>query len=95
MLHPTPQQLYIPHAPIFDFTAWPEMRDNLIQTGTKNCRLEVFGLLLVTCRLKDTPNADWIVRNGSDELQIDPTFMMILSNLNNWVLLDRFWKDYS
>jgi hypothetical protein len=84
----------MPHAPIFDFIAWPEVRDNFIQTGMKYCRPEVFGLLFVTCRLKDTPNADWVVRNGSEEPQIDPDFVSIFSNLDNWVLLDRFWRDY-
>lgn len=94
MLHPTPRQLCIPHAPILDFVAWPTMRDNIISSGTKYCRPEVFGLLFVTCRLKNTPNADWIVRSADEEPRLDPSFVETFNNMENWVLLDRFWRDY-
>ena len=70
------------------------MRDNIISSGTKYCRPEVFGLLFVTCRLKNTPNADWIVRSADEEPRLDPSFVETFNNMENWVLLDRFWRDY-
>lgn len=70
------------------------MRDNMIAAGTKYCRPDVFGLLFVTCRLKATPNADWVIKNENEEPQVDPAFVELFSELDNWVLLDRFWNDY-
>jgi hypothetical protein len=71
------------------------MRDNLIeQYGTKSSRPEIFGLLFVTCRLRDTPNTDHLVRNPSTEPKIDPEFLEKVSDVNCWVLLDKFWNEY-
>ncbi|KIW02591.1 uncharacterized protein PV09_06041 [Verruconis gallopava] len=94
MLHPTNRQLCVPHAPIFDYIAWPTMRDNFIDSGMRYCRPEVFGLLFVTCRLRNTPNADYILRDVNNEAYIDPAFLAKVCDIDNWVLLDRFWTDY-
>jgi hypothetical protein len=70
------------------------MRDNFIKHGMKYCRGEVFGLLFCTNRIRDTPNADFVVRSGGAALQIDPHFLDQISNLDEWVLLDKFWIEY-
>lgn len=93
-LHPTATQLFVPHPPIFDYVVWPQMRDNLIKHGLKYCRPEVFGLLFCTCRVRDTPNSDFLIRNGEANIQIDPFFLHRISNLDGMVLLDRFWNEY-
>jgi hypothetical protein len=94
MLRLTPRQLFVPHAPIFDYIVWPQMRDNLIESGTKYCRPEVFGLLFVCCRIRNTPNADYVIHDGAGEPGIDPVLIAKLSDIENWVILDRFWNDY-
>jgi hypothetical protein len=60
----------------------------------KYCRGEVFGLLFCTCRIRDTPNADFVVRNGGADTQIDTDFLDRASNVDGRVLLDRFWTEY-
>lgn len=101
--HPTARQLFTPHAPIFDYVLWPQMRDNFVKHGTKYCREEVFGLLFCTCRVRDTPNSDFLIRNTSsgsggngeeNVYQVDPAFAHRITQVENWVLLDKFWIEY-
>ncbi|KIX03609.1 uncharacterized protein Z518_07162 [Rhinocladiella mackenziei CBS 650.93] len=91
---PTTTQLFVPHAPVLDYIVWPQMRDNFIRHGMKYCRGEVLGLLFCTCRVRDSPNTDFVVRSGGGELQINPEFLERISDVEGWVLLRTFWTEY-
>jgi hypothetical protein len=79
---------------MFDYVVWPQMRDNFIRTGMKYCRSEVFGLLFCTCRIRDTPNSDFVTRTRGGDPEVDPKFIEKISTVEGWVLLDRFWTEY-
>jgi hypothetical protein len=86
-------QLFIPHAPMIDYIVWPQIHDNFIKHGMKYCGGEVFSLLFCTCRIRDSPNANFVVRNGGADTQIDPDFLDRASNVDGWTLLGRFWTE--
>lgn len=88
-------QLQVPHPGTIDHIMWPQVRNNFIRLGTKFWRDEVFGLLFCTCRIRDTPGTDFSsINSGDNAFQIDLSFLERASNVEDWVLLKRFWDEY-
>ena len=85
-LRPTPNQLFMPHINIVDFTVWPAFRELVVQIPAMQERMEWLMDMSLTIQ------CDWAFAAGEalykheDTGQIDlcPAAKRALHNLSNW-----------
>jgi hypothetical protein len=70
------------------------MRDNLIKHESKYELEHVFGLLGCTYRIRGTFAREFITREDDGEPIVSEEFYKQFTDIANWGILERFWKEY-
>lgn len=93
-MRPTACQLCIEHPVYIAAIIWPCLRDRLILNLGKYALEDVFGLLSVTVRVRESFNSNFISRENDGEPQLDDAFYRRFTQESGWGILGRFWTQH-